>query len=208
MKSRQSVGYFAKRLVQPQKAKVGWLADCTTFKQGIPADLPALASLDQMTLMLKNVYLQNKLSLWSFSISKGSLPLSNRRHLAKDYSFLLVVKHSHCCPFFKVICSIPGTEILAALTPSVLTTTQTAIDRFGPKDRDCYLDSEFKFQNLRWEDGLRSLMSDYLIHSHANPNTNQPALNSTMALFELQSMGMRIFDTYERKQPFWAAIDA
>lgn len=48
-----------------------------------------------------------------------------------------------------------GTEILAALTPSFLNTSDTAIGRFSPVDRDCYLDSEFKFPNLLWDDGFR-----------------------------------------------------
>ena len=47
---------------------------------------------------------------------------------------------------------------MAALTPSILNTTVAAIARFGPDDRDCYQDNEFKFKHLRWEDGLRYLV--------------------------------------------------
>jgi hypothetical protein len=65
-----------------------------------------------------------------------------------------------------VYTNILGTEILAALTPSILTTTDTAINRFSPTDRDCYLDSEFSFPNLRWQDGFRWAM-------------NEPAANPT-----------------------------
>jgi hypothetical protein len=48
-----------------------------------------------------------------------------------------------------------GTEVLAALTPTIYNTTDAAIDRFEPKHRNCYLDEEFRLPNLKWEDGFR-----------------------------------------------------
>ena len=56
---------------------------------------------------------------------------------------------------FILIFLTSGTEILAALTPSILNTSEKAIGRFTPDERDCYLDSEFKFPNLLWENGYR-----------------------------------------------------
>ena len=48
-----------------------------------------------------------------------------------------------------------GTEVLAALTPTIFSTTEQAISRFPPSGRNCYLDSEFELPNLKWEDGFR-----------------------------------------------------
>ena len=48
-----------------------------------------------------------------------------------------------------------GTEILAALTPSFLNTSEKALSRFLPDERDCYKNEEFKFPNLQWNEGYR-----------------------------------------------------
>jgi len=50
---------------------------------------------------------------------------------------------------------IEGTEVLAALTPTVLNTSVRAVNRFTSDERDCYLDNEFRFPNLKWDDGFR-----------------------------------------------------
>ena len=48
-----------------------------------------------------------------------------------------------------------GTETLAAIIPSLIYTTDDAIDRFHPENRKCYQDSEFDLPNLRYADGYR-----------------------------------------------------
>jgi hypothetical protein len=55
----------------------------------------------------------------------------------------------------KQLSLVSGTEVLSALTPTVYNTTESAIDRFPPEQRNCYQEDEFDFPNLRWEDGYR-----------------------------------------------------
>jgi len=50
---------------------------------------------------------------------------------------------------------ILGTETLSALIPSLINTTENAISRFGPEDRNCYQDKEFQFNYLKWSEGYR-----------------------------------------------------
>lgn len=54
-----------------------------------------------------------------------------------------------------------GTETLAAITPTILRTTNNTLERFEPSIRDCYLDSEFGFPNLKWSDGYRFSIKVY-----------------------------------------------
>ena len=56
----------------------------------------------------------------------------------------------------------PGTETLTALVPSVLNTTERALNHFTPQDRDCYMDSEFEFRYLRRTYGFRYDMNNCL----------------------------------------------
>jgi len=42
-----------------------------------------------------------------------------------------------------------GSEILVAMTPTILNTTENAFNRFSPTDRDCYQDGEFKLPTLK-----------------------------------------------------------
>ena len=48
-------------------------------------------------------------------------------------------------------CIITGSEILAALTPTIINTTDSALRRFEPLERDCYVDDEFQLPNLAYE---------------------------------------------------------
>lgn len=57
--------------------------------------------------------------------------------------------------FFTTYFTLPGAEILTAITPTILNTTNGAIDRFNPQDRDCYKDDEFRLPNLIWDGGYR-----------------------------------------------------
>ena len=57
---------------------------------------------------------------------------------------------------------IPGTENIAALTPSIIVTSQTAVDRFMPDDRGCYNDDEFDFPILKQASGYRYSMKNCL----------------------------------------------
>ncbi len=44
---------------------------------------------------------------------------------------------------------------MVSITPSVINTTETALRRFSPVERDCYTDEEFQLPNLLWEYGYR-----------------------------------------------------
>ena len=44
---------------------------------------------------------------------------------------------------------------MASVTPSILSTTDVAIHRFTPLERDCYIDQEFSLPNLKWDGGYR-----------------------------------------------------
>jgi hypothetical protein len=46
---------------------------------------------------------------------------------------------------------VSGSEILTAITPSIIKTTEVALSRFGPADRDCYVDEEFPLTNLYYD---------------------------------------------------------
>lgn len=48
-----------------------------------------------------------------------------------------------------------GAEILASITPTILKTSDIALTRFKPIERDCYTDDEFLLPNLKWDDGYR-----------------------------------------------------
>ena len=49
-----------------------------------------------------------------------------------------------------------------SVSPSFSNTTETAIKRFRPVDRDCYLDQEFQLPNLLWSGGFRYSMMNCL----------------------------------------------
>ena len=59
----------------------------------------------------------------------------------------------------------PGTETLIALVPSVINTTQEAIDRFTPEQRNCYTDEEFRLKYFKYEMGFRYSMGNCLYES-------------------------------------------
>ena len=59
----------------------------------------------------------------------------------------------------------PGSETLVAMTPTILNTTQEAMERFRPKDRNCYTDEEFKFKHLKYDKGFRYSMRNCLYES-------------------------------------------
>ena len=51
---------------------------------------------------------------------------------------------------------------MLSVSPSFFNTTETAIKRFRPVDRDCYLDQEFQLPNLHWSGGFRYSMMNCL----------------------------------------------
>ena len=55
--------------------------------------------------------------------------------------------------------------MLASIIPSIYTITNSAIDRFTPLERDCYLDEEFKLPHLKWEFGYRYSMINCLFEA-------------------------------------------
>ena len=67
--------------------------------------------------------------------------------------------------FIKVLFSTVGTENIAALTSSKIVTSDSALKRFSPEDRGCYLDEEFKLAILRWDNGYRYSIKNCLYES-------------------------------------------
>ena len=57
---------------------------------------------------------------------------------------------------------LTGTMAMLSVSPSFFNTTETAIKRFRPVDRDCYLDQEFQLPNLCWSGGFRYSMMNCL----------------------------------------------
>ncbi len=43
-----------------------------------------------------------------------------------------------------------GSEVLVATTPTILNTTEKALGRFSPIERDCYKEDEFKLPTLKY----------------------------------------------------------
>ena len=61
--------------------------------------------------------------------------------------------------------SISGTETLAALTLTVLNTTEEALASFDPIKRDCYTETEFHLKYMDWAKGFRYSMINCLYES-------------------------------------------
>ena len=59
----------------------------------------------------------------------------------------------------------PGSETLLAIMPTILNTSQEAMDRFTPEERNCYADEEFRFKYLKYEYGFRYSMLNCLYES-------------------------------------------
>ena len=59
----------------------------------------------------------------------------------------------------------PGRETLITMAQTILNATEAVINRFTPKDRDCYTDEEFKFELLKYEYGFRYSMPNCLYAS-------------------------------------------
>ena len=73
----------------------------------------------------------------------------------------------------------PGRESLITMTQTILNTTETVINRFTPKERDCYTDEEFKFERLKYKYGFRysmpnclyaSVLESIIEHCQCQPN--------------------------------------
>jgi len=58
-----------------------------------------------------------------------------------------------------------GSDILASMSPSIINTSDSALNRFSPADRDCYTDEEFLLPNLLWEGGFRYSVKNCLYES-------------------------------------------
>ena len=61
--------------------------------------------------------------------------------------------------------SISGTETLAAMTLTVLNTTEEALTAFDPIKRDCYTETEFHLKYMNWAEGFRYSMQNCLYES-------------------------------------------
>ncbi len=54
---------------------------------------------------------------------------------------------------------------MASLAPSIVNTSDSALVRFRPNERGCYVDEEFHLKRLGWEDGYRYSMKNCLYAS-------------------------------------------
>ena len=52
-----------------------------------------------------------------------------------------------------------------SIIPTIFNTTKSAVERFTPLERDCYLDDEFQLPNLRWDFGFRYSIINCLYES-------------------------------------------
>ena len=59
----------------------------------------------------------------------------------------------------------PGTENQIAITPTILSTSQKAKDRFSPEERDCYTENEIELKYLPKAHGYRYEMSNCLFEA-------------------------------------------
>jgi len=74
---------------------------------------------------------------------------------------------------------------LAALTPTIFNTTETAISRFTPQERGCYTDDEFKLKVVNREDGfkysLRNCLYSALLEKIARNCSCAPQIYGTIS---------------------------
>lgn len=59
----------------------------------------------------------------------------------------------------------PGTENQIAITPTLLATTENAMNRFSPEQRDCYSESEIELKYLPGAHGYRYEMTNCLFEA-------------------------------------------
>ena len=66
-----------------------------------------------------------------------------------------------------IICNstAPGTENQIAVTPTLISTSKNAMERFTPAERDCYSEEEIKLKYLPRNHGYRYEMSNCLFES-------------------------------------------
>ena len=60
---------------------------------------------------------------------------------------------------------ISGTETLAAMTLTILNTTEEALTAFDPLRRECYTETEFYLKYMNWAEGFRYSMQNCLYES-------------------------------------------
>ena len=51
---------------------------------------------------------------------------------------------------------------MTSITPTFMNTSDEALARFSPEERNCYQDREFKLPNLAYNDGFRHSMQNCL----------------------------------------------
>ena len=59
----------------------------------------------------------------------------------------------------------PGTENQIAVTPTLISTSKNAMERFTPEERDCYSEEEISLKYLPRDHGYRYEMSNCLFES-------------------------------------------
>ena len=66
-----------------------------------------------------------------------------------------------------IVCNYtaPGTENQIAVTPTLISTSQNAMERFTPAERDCYSEDEISLKYLPRDHGYRYEMSNCLFES-------------------------------------------
>ena len=82
----------------------------------------------------------------------------------------------------------PGSESLIAITPTISNTSQQAMERFSPKDRNCYADDEFRFKYLKYEDGFRYSMVNCLYETAMQQIIKKCACIPTFTSFKIKGL--------------------
>jgi hypothetical protein len=55
-----------------------------------------------------------------------------------------------------------GTNVIVALTPVIVNTSETVISRFTPLERGCYTNEEFHLKLFPWDNGYRYSLTNCL----------------------------------------------
>ena len=79
--------------------------------------------------------------------------------------FKLALHHHSDLPIMQFSSDLlkPGTETQINLKPTIISTTDNAIQQFTPSERNCYTDGEANLTHLRYDEGFRYEMNNCLI---------------------------------------------
>ena len=86
-------------------------------------------------------------------------------HRSNSAGFKVALHHHSDKPMIQFSSDLirPGTETQINLEPTISTTTEEAISKFTPKERNCYSKGEVNLTHLVYEDGFRYEMNNCII---------------------------------------------